>query len=169
MLQSQGIEVHEADESGVPGWIEQGCPDVISGHHAPTWALAAARHVGVPCIETFHGPHHLFGADWQAEAARGANLSAIVSVCELLRQQYLAGNPHFPSDRIVVIPNGVDDERRSGGDRVATRSRLGLTDEYLFRVARAALPIEELLWFAIRVRRTCAQPPRGALGDRRPT
>lgn len=132
MLQSQGIEVHEADESGVPGRIEQWRPDVISGHHAPTWALAAARHVGVPYVDTFHGSHHIFGADWQAEAARGANLSAIVTVSELLRQQYLAGNPHFPSDRIVVIPNGVDDERRSGGDRVAARSRLGLTDEYLF-------------------------------------
>ena len=70
MLQSQGIEVHEADESGVPGWIEQWCPDVISGHHAPTWALAAARHVGVPCIETFHGPHHLFG--WAGRPKRHA-------------------------------------------------------------------------------------------------
>jgi glycosyltransferase involved in cell wall biosynthesis len=132
MLQSQGIEVHEADEGGAPGWIEQWRPDVISGHHAPAWALAAARQLGVPYVDTFHGSHHLFGADWQAEAARGADLSAIVSVCELMRQQYLAGNPRFPPGRVVVIPNGVDDERRSGSDRVAARSRLGLTDEYLF-------------------------------------
>ena len=132
MLQSQGIEVHEAGESDVADWIERWRPDVISGHHAPAWALAAARRPGVPWVDTFHGSHDLFAADWQAEAARGANLSAIVSVCDLVRRQYLAGNPHFPPDRIVVIPNGVDDERRSGGDRAAARDRLGLADEYLF-------------------------------------
>jgi glycosyltransferase involved in cell wall biosynthesis len=132
MLRSQGIEVHAADEGGAPGWIERWRPDVISGHHAPAWVLAAARRLSVPYVDTFHGSHDLFAADWQAEAARGADLSAIVSVCEFVRRQYLAGNPHFPHDRIVVIPNGVDDERRSGGDRVAARSRLGLTDEYLF-------------------------------------
>ena len=132
MLQSQGTEVHETDENGARGWIEQWHPDVISGHHAPRWVLAAAQHLGVPYVDTLHGSHDIFGADSQAEAARGANVSAIVSVCELVRRQYLADNPHFPSDRIVVIPNGVDDERRLGGDRIAVRRRLGLTDEYLF-------------------------------------
>jgi glycosyltransferase involved in cell wall biosynthesis len=76
--------------------------------------------------------HTHFWADWQAVAARDAKLSAIVSVSELIRQQYLAGNPHFPSGRLVTIPNGVDDERRLTGDRVAVRGRLGLTDEYVF-------------------------------------
>jgi glycosyltransferase involved in cell wall biosynthesis len=132
MLRSQGIEVHEAGESGVPGWIERWRPDVISGHHAPAWVLPAARRLGVPYVDTLHGAHDIFGADWQAEAARGADLSAIVSVCDLVRRQYLAGNPHFPPDRIVVIPNGVDDERRSGGDRAAVRARLGLAGEYVF-------------------------------------
>jgi glycosyltransferase involved in cell wall biosynthesis len=55
-----------------------------------------------------------------------------VAVSELVRQQYLADNRDFPPDRIVLIPNGVDDERRPGGDRAAARSRLGLTEEYLF-------------------------------------
>jgi glycosyltransferase involved in cell wall biosynthesis len=49
-----------------------------------------------------------------------------------VRRQYLAGNPGFPPDRIVAIPNGVDDERRPGGDRAAARRQFGLTDEYLF-------------------------------------
>lgn len=133
MLRSSGIEVHEADETGAPGWIEGWRPDVISTHGGlPGWVLDVARRLGVPCVDTLHGMHDLFGADWQAEAARGAKLSAIVSVCELVRQQYLAGNPDFPPDRIVAIPNGVDDERRLGGDRATTRERLGLTDEYLF-------------------------------------
>jgi glycosyltransferase involved in cell wall biosynthesis len=132
MLRSSGIEVHEADESGAPDWIERWCPEVISAHGAPDWVLAIAQRMGVPYIDNLHGMHMLFGADWHAEAARAAKLSAVVAVSELVRQQYLAGNRDFPAGRIVSIPNGVDDERRSGGDREAARDRLGLTDEYLF-------------------------------------
>jgi glycosyltransferase involved in cell wall biosynthesis len=55
-----------------------------------------------------------------------------VAVSELVARQYLAGNRGFPPNRIVAIPNGVDDERRSGGDRATIRARLGLTSEYLF-------------------------------------
>ena len=133
MLQASGIEVCEADENGAPGWIERWRPDVISAHGAlPHWVLAAARRLGVPYIDTLHGMHDLLGADWHAEAVRGAGLSAVVAVSELVRRQYLVGNPDFPPGRIVSIPNGVDDERRSGSDRVAARERLGLNDEYLF-------------------------------------
>ena len=133
MLRSNSIEVYEADEDGVRDWIRRWRPDVISAHGAlPAAVLAFAKRLGVPYIDTFHGMHDLFSTDWRAEAVRSAELSAIVSVCELVRQQYLAGNPGFPAERIIAINNAVDDERRSGGDRVATRSRLGLTDEYLF-------------------------------------
>ena len=76
--------------------------------------------------------HTHFWADWRAVEARDAKLSAIVSVSELIRQQYLVGNRHFPPDRIVTIPNGVDDERRLSCDRDAVRARLGLTNEYVF-------------------------------------
>lgn len=133
MLRSNGIEVYEADEDGVRDWIRRWCPDVISAHGAlPTAVLAFAKRLGVPYIDTFHGMHDLFSTDWSAEAARGAELSAIVSVCELVRQQYLARNPSFPPGRIIAINNAVDDQRRSGGNRLVTRGRLGLTDEYLF-------------------------------------
>ena len=132
MLQSNGIEVREANETGAPAWIERWRPDVITAHGAPGWVLDIARHLDVPYVDNLHGMHMLFWADWHAEALRGGKLSAIVAVSELLRQQYLAGNPGFPPDRIVTIPNGVDEERRSGGDRAAIRDRLGLTDEYLF-------------------------------------
>ena len=40
--------------------------------------------------------------------------------------------PPLPARRIVTVPNGVDGERRTGGDRAAVRGWLGLTDEYLF-------------------------------------
>lgn len=133
MLRSSGIEVYEADESGARDWIKGWCPDVVNAHGAlPAWLLAFAKRLGVPYVDTFHGMHDLFSTDWRAEADRGAELSAIVSVCELVRRQYLAGNPSFPPERIIAINNAVDDERRSGGNRVVARGRLGLTDEYLF-------------------------------------
>jgi glycosyltransferase involved in cell wall biosynthesis len=131
MLQSSGIEVYEADESRARNWIEQWRPDVISAHGCPDWMVMAAQQFGVPYVDTLHGMHTHFSADWVAEAARAAKISAIVSVSELVRQQYLMGNSHFPSDRIVTIPNGVDDERRVSSDRTAVRARLGLTDEYV--------------------------------------
>jgi glycosyltransferase involved in cell wall biosynthesis len=132
MLRSSGIEVYEADESRALDWIKRWRPDVITAHGAPDWVLAIAHQVGVPYVDNLHGMHMHFWADWSAVAARDAKLSAIVSVSELVRQQYLAGNRHFPPDRIVTIPNGVDDERRVSGDRAAVRARLGLADEYVF-------------------------------------
>jgi glycosyltransferase involved in cell wall biosynthesis len=140
MLQSSGIEVREADEGAARGWIERWRPDVISAHGAPAWVLDIARSAGVPYVDNLHGMHMLFWADWRAEAARGAKLSAMVAVSELVRQQYLAGNRDFPSGRIVTIPNGVDEQRRAVGDRAAARDRLGLTDEYvLVSLARHCL------------------------------
>ena len=132
MLHSQGIEVHEANGRGAQGWIERWRPDVISTHHVPDWALAIVQRIGVPDVDTLHGAYHLFNADRRAEPVRGTGPSAIVAVSEITRQQYLARNPDFSADRIVTIPNGVDDERRSGGDRAVVRGRLGLADEYLF-------------------------------------
>ena len=132
MLRSQGIEVHEADEKGTSAWIERWRPDVISTHHVPDWALTIARRTGMPNIDTLHGADHLFGIDRPAEQVVGAGPVAIVAVSEIVRQQYLARNPGFPADRIVAIPNAVDNERRSSGDRAVARRRLGLADEYLF-------------------------------------
>jgi len=132
MLQASGIEVHEADQRGAPGWIERWRPDVVTAHGAPDWVLGITQRAGVPYVDNLHGMHMLFWADWQGEAARGTKLSALVAVSELVRQQYLLGSHDFPPNRIVAIPNGVDDERRSGGDREAVRNRLGLTNEYLF-------------------------------------
>ncbi len=132
MLRSAGIEVREADEGRAAAWIEHWHPDVIAAHGAPDWVLGIAQRLGIPYVDNLHGMHTHFWADWHAEAARSARLSAIVSVSSLVADQYLAGNPAFAPARIVTIPNGVDDQRRSGGDRAAARSRLGLADEYVF-------------------------------------
>jgi glycosyltransferase involved in cell wall biosynthesis len=134
MLRACGVEVHEADEDTGPGWIERWAPDVISAHGAPRWVFAAAERAGVPFVDNLHGMFSIFGADWEwhREAAHGTALAAVVTVSDLLRQDYLACNPDFPPERVALIPNGVDAERRSGGDRTATRERLGLSGEYLF-------------------------------------
>jgi glycosyltransferase involved in cell wall biosynthesis len=132
MLRSTGIDVYEADERRAAGWIERWRPDVITAHGGPDWVLDIAHRAGVPYVDNLHGMHTHFWADWHAEASRAAKLSAIVSVSELIRQQYLAGLGDFPPERIVTIPNGVDEQRRVSGDRAAVRARLGLADEYLF-------------------------------------
>jgi glycosyltransferase involved in cell wall biosynthesis len=132
-LAAGGIEVHQTSPDQAARWIAQWRPDVLSLHGAlPPGILTAAGQLAVPCVETLHGMHDLFRADWQAEAARSARLAAIVCVSELVRQQYQAGNASFPADRIVTIPNGICDPPAAPGDRVAARRRLGLTDEYLF-------------------------------------
>ena len=132
MLQAQGVEVREADAAGARRWIEQWRPDVISAHGTPYWVLDIAHDLGVPYVENLHGMHDLFKPDWRAEADRSTKISAIVAVSELVRRQYLAGNPEFPSNQIVTIPNGVDSQQCPAYDRGTIRSRLGLTDEYLF-------------------------------------
>ena len=132
MLRSSGTQVHTTGEAGALTWIGQWHPDVISAHGAPHWVVSIAHQLGVPMVDTLHGMHAHFSADWAAEADRAAEMSAIVSVSELVREQYRAGNPRFAAQRIVTIPNGVDEQRRVSRDRAAVRSRLGLTREYVF-------------------------------------
>jgi glycosyltransferase involved in cell wall biosynthesis len=132
MLSAAGIEVAIAQEAGARQWIRDWAPDVISAHEAPSWVLDEARASGVPYVEVLHGMHSLFDRDWTAEATRSQDITAIVAVSELVRRQYLRDVPTFPSDRIVTIPNAVDDERRTRHDRSAARAVLGLQDEFLF-------------------------------------
>jgi glycosyltransferase involved in cell wall biosynthesis len=131
-LRAEGVEVRQFDAVRGTAWLIDWRPDVISAHGAPAWLLAAANRLSIPCVETLHGMHSLFNADWAAEAVRSRQLTTIVAVSELVRRQYLNGNPDFAAERIVTIPNSVDDERRAIGDRAAARAALGLRDEYLF-------------------------------------
>jgi glycosyltransferase involved in cell wall biosynthesis len=132
MLAAAGIEVAVAREAEAREWIRRSRPDIISAHGVPNWVLDEARNMGIPYVEVLHGMHTLFEADWTAEAERSQDIAAVVAVCELLRRQYLRGVPTFPVDRIVTIPNGVDNQRRQSHDRTAARATLGLHDEFLF-------------------------------------
>ncbi len=131
-LQSEGIEVCAVSEGKALDWVRGWQPDVISGHGDPVWAADAARRGGIPYVDNLHSINGVIGRDWswQGEAARSGYLAAVIAVSDMLRRQYLATNPGFPVERIVTIPNGVD-ELRERGDRAVTREWLGITDEYL--------------------------------------
>ena len=131
-LREHGIETVELAAEAGACWLEAWRPDVISAHGAPHWVLDAATRLSIPYIDTLHGTHWHFHADSTAEIERGRRITGIVAVSDLVRQQYLHGNSAFPPERIVTIPNGVDDWRRIPGDRGLARARLGVHDEYLF-------------------------------------
>jgi glycosyltransferase involved in cell wall biosynthesis len=132
VLSAAGIEVAVEDEPAARQWIRSWAPDVISSNDAPDWVLDEARSIAVPYVKVLHGMYALFDCDWTAEAERSRDMAAVVAVSDIVRRQYLRGVPDFPSERIVTIPNGVDDRRRVPHDRPAARSALGLNDEFLF-------------------------------------
>jgi glycosyltransferase involved in cell wall biosynthesis len=139
-LTDEGVLVVDGRPDTTPAWLETWLPDVISAHGAAPWVLPSARRLGVPYVDTFHGMHDLFGIDWTAEASRSAELDAVVTVSELIRTQYVTGNPSMDPSRVVSIPNAVDDHRHRPADRGAARRALGLQDEFLWVcLARYAL------------------------------
>lgn len=132
VLSDAGIEVVKLSEDAGRRWIKDWQPDVISAHGAHQWVLDESRSLGIPYVDVLHGMHSHFGVDWAAEQERARDIAAIVAVSELVRQQYLAGAPDFPAERIVTIPNSVDAERRAGVERSVARAALGVRDEFLF-------------------------------------
>jgi glycosyltransferase involved in cell wall biosynthesis len=76
--------------------------------------------------------HHHIDGDRLCESTRAARITGLVAVSELVREQYLDHNPAFAPERLIVIPNAVDDRRRLPPSRLAARVRLGLRDEMLF-------------------------------------
>jgi glycosyltransferase involved in cell wall biosynthesis len=132
-LESEGVPTVALDEQSCRAWLRAYGPAVISAHGAPEWLPGAAADAGVPYVETLHGMHHFLHPQvWPAERERARQISAQIAVSELVRRQYLAGNPGFSPDRLVTIPNGVDPERVRQVDRAASRAALGLEDEFLF-------------------------------------
>ena len=132
LLHDEDVEVVVAARPAATDFVASWAPDVISAHGTPPWLLSTATASRVPYVETLHGVHTIMDIDWQAEQTRSRDVTRFVAVSELVRQQYLAGNPTFPGDRIVTVPNGVDDRRRATVSRAEARRALGLTDEFVF-------------------------------------
>lgn len=132
VLEAQGILVVDSTEAAGAKFISDWRPDVVSGHGAADWVIDAASAVNAPYVETLHGMHTFFNADWSKEVERARRIHTFVAVSELVKSQYLHGNPGFPAARAVVIPNGVDAERRQVGDRTLARNALELRSEFLF-------------------------------------
>jgi glycosyltransferase involved in cell wall biosynthesis len=131
-LRAEGVPVAELTETSARRLLDRYRPDVISAHGAPEWWLDLAADHGVPYVETLHGMHSFFGADWEREAARSARISRVIAVSDLVRQQYLAGSSGIDPERVVTVPNSVDLRRMPALDRDRCREWLGLEDEFLF-------------------------------------
>ena len=140
LLKQEGIRVEDVDETSAERLLRDFQPDVISAHCPPVWWPDVAARAGVPFVETLHGMHDLYGTEWAEEARRARRKARLIAVSELVRQQYLQGNPGFDPERIVTVPNSVDPARVPLIDRQEARKWLGLSDEFLFvSLARHAL------------------------------
>jgi glycosyltransferase involved in cell wall biosynthesis len=131
-LRSEGVRVADVTEVSADRLVAEHMPDVISAHGAPPWWIDLAARHGVPYVETLHGMHSLFGADWEQETARSARVARVIAVSELVRQQYLAGNSKIDPQRVITVPNSVDPRRLPRHDRGRCREWLGLDDQFLF-------------------------------------
>ena len=132
-LTEAGVTLVRLSPETAAQWLREHRPDVVSAHYAPEWMLDAAVEAGVAWVETLHGLNSLLSApSWGEERIRSRKFTAIVSVSEMLRRQYLNGNPDFAADRIAVIPNGAETDRYQPVDRDEARAALGLGEEFLF-------------------------------------
>ncbi|WP_170149085.1 glycosyltransferase family 4 protein [Geodermatophilus normandii] len=131
-LSAEGILVLDASCAEVREGVRRWQPDVVSGHGAAPWVLDLANDLDVPYVDTLHGMHDLFRTDWAAERQRGHRIAAVVTVSELIKSQYLRGNPVMDSASVVTIPNAVDDRQHRPVDRELARATLGLDREFLW-------------------------------------
>lgn len=132
-LERDGVPIVKLSANSAVDWLRSQHADVISAHGAPDWLLGVATALGVPWVETLHGMHHFLHPDtWPAERRRATQISGLIAVSELVRRQYLARIPNFPADRIVTVPNGIDEQRIRPIDGERARDALGLRDEFMF-------------------------------------
>ena len=131
-LRKEGICVVEAFPKDGRHWLANNRPDVISAHDPPDWMLEASSVLQIPVVETLHEVPTPLGTDWKTEPRRSRYINTFVAVSELVRRQYLRGNPQFDAGRIITIPNAFNETHRPIVDRPKARLWLGLQDEFLF-------------------------------------
>src|SRR5258708_16948703 len=131
-LRREGILVLEALPEDGRQWLARNRPDVISAHAPPEWVLEAADALRIPVVETLHEVPTPIGTDWDKEPTRSRYITTIVAVSELVRRQYLRGNPGFNGAGIITIPNAFNEASRPPVDRAKARAWLGLEHEFLF-------------------------------------
>lgn len=131
-LRDEGIQVIQRSVEDSRRWLADERPDVISAHAPPDWLVEAAHDLRIPIVETLHAVPTPIGTDWQAEAPRSRHIRFFIAVSELVRLQYLRGNPGFDREAIITVPNGFNDSHRPAVDRAAARAWLGLENEFLF-------------------------------------
>ena len=132
-LDQAGIPAAELSPATAARWFAEQRPQVVHGNYAPDWMLDAATQTGSRWVETVHGMHRFLSPNaWAPECVRAKAFAAQVAISDMVRRQYVAGNPDFPEDRIVTINNGIERRRYARVDRAAARAALGLTDEFLF-------------------------------------
>ncbi|WP_320536996.1 glycosyltransferase family 4 protein [Pseudarthrobacter sp. IC2-21] len=132
LLRDEGVEVVDLEKENCETWIRNWAPDVLSVHGAPEWVLEAAVACSVPTIETLHGMHNQFNVAASEVAGRREKLTGLVSVSEMVRQQYLSIDDKCDPETIVTIPNGIIAQHQQRIPRQDARRLLGLGDEYLF-------------------------------------
>jgi glycosyltransferase involved in cell wall biosynthesis len=133
LLHLEGVPFIKLSQHNGRQWLEAHRPDIISVHVPPDWLVAAAAEFGIPTIETIHAASAFFDKKtWPRERMRSQQITGFVAVSERVRRQYLRANPSYPPDRVVTIPNGVDDHHIARRDRTLGRAWLGLGSEFLF-------------------------------------
>jgi glycosyltransferase involved in cell wall biosynthesis len=131
-LATEGISVVDVSLDEGREWLAVNRPDVISAHDPPDWILREARSFHIPVVETLHGVPTPIGTNWSKEPIRSRYITSLVAVSDLVRRQYLRGNPNFANEEIVTIPNAFNVIHRPAINRAKARAWLGLDDELLF-------------------------------------
>ena len=131
-LRAEGLAVITVDATEGRLQLEAIAPDVVSAHDPPEWLLESSARLGIPVVETLHGVPTPIGTVWQHESVRSLGVRRFVAVSELVRRQYLAGNPWVPPSGVVTIPNPLGEPRQIVTDRDRARAWLGLDNQFLF-------------------------------------
>jgi glycosyltransferase involved in cell wall biosynthesis len=131
-LRREGIQIIDESPDESCQWLATQRPDVISAHAPPDWILKTAHILHIPVVETLHAVPTPIGTDWRQEGPRSRNIKFFIAVSDLVRRQYLHGNPTFDAQAVLTIPNGFNDTHRPDVDRAKARAWLGLEDEFLF-------------------------------------